>query len=71
MVELNDIILADDVFYKVVYIDIVKNTMDLKCYNVPTITRGVPISNLREVENVSILKELPKNITFLRCEKLT
>ena len=60
-----DILFEDGVFYQVMSVDYNSNTMDLKCYNQPLLYRSVPLRNL-EGSSVEILKELPKNITFLR-----
>ena len=59
----NDIIFDGKAFYKVLYICYITNTIDLKCYNQPTTIRAFPIEDLK---NIEIIKEIPKNITFLR-----
>lgn len=59
-----DILLSDSEFFRVIYIDATKKTMDLKSYNKHLIYKCVPINNLYDTE-VMILKEIPKNVTFL------
>lgn len=66
MVELNDIILESGIFYKVIFIDEVSQTMDLKCFNQSMIIRAIPVSNLNEVRDAVIMKQLPDNLSFLR-----
>jgi hypothetical protein len=66
MVELNDIILESGVFYRVIHIDESSQTMDLKCFNQSMIIRCIPISNLKEIPDAVIMKEVPENIKFLR-----
>lgn len=60
-----DILLSDNEFYQVIFISSDKKTIDLKSYNRPLCVRGVDIHNLYD-NSVTILKEIPKNITFLR-----
>lgn len=70
MVKYEDILLEGDIileggsFYRVIFIDESKSTIDLKCYNRPLVYKCVPFSNLYDSE-IQILKEIPKNVTFL------
>lgn len=69
-IQVNDVIVAEDRFYKVLLVHEQSNTMDLKCFNEPLIYKCVPISNLNQA-GIQILKEVPQNVKFLFAKTCT
>ena len=69
-IQVNDVILDEGRFYKVLDVHEQSRTMDLKCFNEPLIYRGVPIANAA-LEGVQVLKEVPGNVKFLSHKSCT